>query len=493
MLIYMHGNCQARAIAQMVAPEFPEWDVHYYEVFNQKILDECESYKDLVSTADLVISQPIRPGYRDRHDLSLEWVRSHTKPGAPVVVFPSMYFGGQLVGWTSLGIPGFEMEYHDILLIRLVSDGLSTDCIEELLLSESLYSGAFLEQEVALAVAEISRREQADAVDVPFSPFLEQFGLDMPLFHVVNHPCRPALAYMANEILAHVGYPKRIPALGEDHLQFPHIPCAPSVAQYFVKRNCLVAEWRVPDDQLYHFPKEKLERAEYIARAAAHFRTVPADVLRDCLEDHRAKPFIDKIRDLPALKELPRRARPLPPAAPTELGSLSESKSLRQLMLRFESLGGSGHGCEFGLLQRELGAEPLGLLRWADLGHDLLTAALEDEFKGVGEPEHTEIFVPSNDGWQHWWTRDKRYWMAMRTFVEVAAAPYGEMQRQVTQRQKFLRRKLIADLQAGEKIFVYKNMYANLDAEKLKKASSSSSGVRKERPALYLLRGRRAS
>ena len=346
---------------------------------------------------------------------------------------------------------------------------LGPDCIEELLLSESLYSGAFLEQEVALAVAEISRREQADAVDVPFSPFLEQFGLDMPLFHVVNHPCRPALAYMANEILAHVGYPKRIPALGEDHLQFPHIPCAPSVAQYFVKRNCLVAEWRVPDDQLYHFPKEKLERAEYIARAAAHFRTVPADVLRDCLEDHRAQPFIDKIRDLPALKELPRRARPLPPAAPTELGSLSESELLRQLMLRFESLGGSGHGCEFGLLQRELGAEPLGLLRWADLGHDLLTAALEDEFKGVGEPEHTEIFVPSNDGWQHWWTRDKRYWMAMRTFVEVAAAPYGEMQRQVTQRQKFLRRKLIADLQAGEKIFVYKNMYANLDAESLRR------------------------
>ena len=83
----------------------------------------------------------------------------------------SINFGGQLVGWTSLGIPGFEMEYHDILLIRLVSDGLMTDCIEELLLSESLYSGAFLEQEVALAVAEISRREQADAVDVPFSPF----------------------------------------------------------------------------------------------------------------------------------------------------------------------------------------------------------------------------------------------------------------------------------------------------------------------------------
>lgn len=33
VLVYVHGNCQARAIAQMLAPAFPEWDITYYEVF----------------------------------------------------------------------------------------------------------------------------------------------------------------------------------------------------------------------------------------------------------------------------------------------------------------------------------------------------------------------------------------------------------------------------------------------------------------------------
>src|SRR5436309_528289 len=43
---------------------------------------------------------------------------------------------------------------------------------------------------------------------------------------------------------------------------------------------------------------------------------------------------------------------------------------LQNLALQFESLGGTGHGCEFGVFQRSLGVEPLGLLRWADLGPD---------------------------------------------------------------------------------------------------------------------------
>ncbi len=136
----------------------------------------------------------------------------------------------------------------------------------------------------------------------------------------------------------------------------------------------------------------------------------------------------------------------------------------RELVLRFESLGGSGHGCEFGLFQRHFDAEPLGLLRWADLSHDLLSRALETRFDGVGLPDNTIVFNPDHS--DEWWTRDTRFWMAMRSFNKVADVDQAQMTAMVCRRLQFLRRKLIEDLEAGDKIFVFKNLKRNLtDAE----------------------------
>jgi len=133
----------------------------------------------------------------------------------------------------------------------------------------------------------------------------------------------------------------------------------------------------------------------------------------------------------------------------------------------FESLGGAGHGCEFGLFQRSYGVEPLGLLRRADLGAELLIAALEARFDGVGLPENTLVFTPPSAGRAEYWTRDKRYWMAMRCFIPADEVPYEKMVTQACRRIQFLRRKLIDDLEAGEKIFVFKSLTRNLTDEEL--------------------------
>jgi hypothetical protein len=141
----------------------------------------------------------------------------------------------------------------------------------------------------------------------------------------------------------------------------------------------------------------------------------------------------------------------------------------RTLMMNFESLGGSGHGCEFGLVQRKFGAEPLGLLRWADLGADAegLIAALTTEFAGIGEPEHTELVTLPNGGRNEYWTRDRRYWMAMRAFIFEDEIPHDKMNAQACRRLQYLRHKLTEDLREGRKIFVYKNMWRNLTDDEL--------------------------
>lgn len=135
---------------------------------------------------------------------------------------------------------------------------------------------------------------------------------------------------------------------------------------------------------------------------------------------------------------------------------------MRDLIGAFESLGGTPPGCEFGLLQRTFGAEPLGLLRWTEMDPEGLIAALEAEFEGVGLPENTELLTAGDDDLSDYGTRDRRFGMRMHTFVPIREVPADVMFVRTCRRLQFLRDKLIEDLKAGAKIFVYKTSTRNL-------------------------------
>jgi tetratricopeptide (TPR) repeat protein len=143
--------------------------------------------------------------------------------------------------------------------------------------------------------------------------------------------------------------------------------------------------------------------------------------------------------------------------------------AMHQIVMRFESLGGDSErgGCEFGLFQREYGAEPLALLRWSTMRHFEIIPALEAEFEGVGLPENTDLVLgpPQND--PEYFTTDKRFGMRMHTFVRAAEVPFDTMYRQVCRRLQFLKDKLLGDLREAEKIFVYNSYPNDLDDEQI--------------------------
>ena len=127
-----------------------------------------------------------------------------------------------------------------------------------------------------------------------------------------------------------------------------------------------------------------------------------------------------------------------------------------ELMLRFEGLGGTAQGCEFGVLQRSCGAEPLGLLRWTQMNAESLAEALESRFDGVGTPEQTILDYFTWPTYTEYRTEDRRFLMSMHTWVRKEDKPYDDMFQMICQRLKFLKRKLIDDLTDAEKIFVFK-------------------------------------
>jgi tetratricopeptide (TPR) repeat protein len=125
--------------------------------------------------------------------------------------------------------------------------------------------------------------------------------------------------------------------------------------------------------------------------------------------------------------------------------------ALREFFMGFESLGDT---CEFGMVQRRFGAEPISLLRWTSTGPEHLAQAFETDFAGVGEPEFTVVQASAHGEYT---TLDRRYHMFAHTFTQCSVAPLEKFTAQHLKRMQYLRRKLLEDVATGEKIFVYKS------------------------------------
>jgi hypothetical protein len=136
-------------------------------------------------------------------------------------------------------------------------------------------------------------------------------------------------------------------------------------------------------------------------------------------------------------------ARPAPAAAP--------AVSPEEMIARFESLGDN---CEFGLVQRKMGAEPLGLLRFSFIELPLLLRGLRCGFDGLGDPATVEVTAEGKDN--EYVVRESVYGMTYHTFQYADQLSLDTVREQQATRLSFLRRKLMEDIANGEKIFVLK-------------------------------------
>ncbi len=131
-----------------------------------------------------------------------------------------------------------------------------------------------------------------------------------------------------------------------------------------------------------------------------------------------------------------------PPASPPQEAS--------DLIQGFEGLGDN---CEFGLVQRYCGAEPLGLFRFSSVRIDALIHALDTDFSEYGGPDDLEVLVaPTGRLFGH----SRRYGFPYNTsdFVEQTAPE--SIHRRELGKVAYLKRRLLEDLAEGEKIFVRK-------------------------------------
>ncbi len=123
-----------------------------------------------------------------------------------------------------------------------------------------------------------------------------------------------------------------------------------------------------------------------------------------------------------------------------------------QIAVNFESLG---ENCEFGLFQRGCDAEPLGLLRFSSTFMRNLIRGIDSCFAGIGATEDIDLRLEGEQK-REYMIHEKKFGLVYHTFVYEGERSSWLMREQESARLKFLLRKFVEELEAAEKIFVYK-------------------------------------
>jgi hypothetical protein len=117
--------------------------------------------------------------------------------------------------------------------------------------------------------------------------------------------------------------------------------------------------------------------------------------------------------------------------------------------VQFESIGDN---CELGLVQRKAGAEPLGLLRFAGAPLRHLLRGLNARFANIADPKHIRLIVENGE----YMVKLTKYDFTYHAHVKIGEMDPEQLHRQQSRTVGFLARKLIADLEAGSKILVFR-------------------------------------
>ncbi len=117
----------------------------------------------------------------------------------------------------------------------------------------------------------------------------------------------------------------------------------------------------------------------------------------------------------------------------------------------FESLG---HNCEFGLFQRQMGVDPLDMLRFAGVTMDQLLDGLRQDFEGFGE--EVDVFLhPTDRGQQEFLIKDRRYGISLHSFETSEQTEIERVRHEHGKRMMFLRRLFVDRVRAGTRIYVF--------------------------------------
>jgi hypothetical protein len=134
---------------------------------------------------------------------------------------------------------------------------------------------------------------------------------------------------------------------------------------------------------------------------------------------------------------------------PTPVTAASAIAVLRQ----FENLSDN---CEFGLVQRRCGVEPLTLFRFANAPLPAMIAGLERRFDGLDDPDALSVpwVAPDAGGIGEYYVYHQDYGVSWHTAIYDAAKSPARIRADEQRKLQFLKRNFLQDLEDAARIYV---------------------------------------
>jgi len=126
-------------------------------------------------------------------------------------------------------------------------------------------------------------------------------------------------------------------------------------------------------------------------------------------------------------------------------------QSAADLMLNFESLG---HNCEFGIMQRQCGAEPLGLLRFVGITLPDLLRGLDCGFADVGHDRWLRVYLHEGKR-REFLVSDVRHNFSFHSFQFEDETTAERVRAEQGARLRFYHQRFKDVLETGDRLFVF--------------------------------------
>ena len=226
MRIYVHGNCQAPALADLIAQACGgAVDVISRQVYSIDLEAEGAAHIHDVETADVILTQPVADGYRGTDILSTSWMRARARKDAIFLVFPVIYHRGLLPQcFTLADYHTGRLAYHDAHALDYFLMGEGAEAFVRATNRSDFLPESFVLSELSRTTLELLRRERAFAVDLPVSDIIASRLMSGQPMYTVNHPSRTVMADLADRVLERLGRPERASPDGVDMLDLFIMP-----------------------------------------------------------------------------------------------------------------------------------------------------------------------------------------------------------------------------------------------------------------------------
>ena len=293
MNIYLYGNCQSTALRKLIVEAQPDWDVANTDISAVPVFTDAivAAHLARAAAADIVITQPIG-SFRDRDELSTDYLRAALPPHVTLITFPSMFFNGLQAAYDYMvgHVPGHRSDYHNAHTIDMFLNGYHWHDIAAVQLSPEFYTRDFVFSWIEASLGELKRRELERQTTVRFSPFLEERCWTEVTMNTINHPKRPALAYVLREIFQILGLHATVRDEGEELIPTPVYPPLPTVLHHLGLSDAA---------PLMIFPDGVCSRSEHVfgsLRLCAHYGRA---TIREGYAASRLASFIEAFREAP--------------------------------------------------------------------------------------------------------------------------------------------------------------------------------------------------